>query len=179
MLLWDYQLSFRNLNEDPSVHGIIVQMPLDSEEEVSLELLTPTSKYWHFTVYLVRHVWGMSKPCQLKSLLNGNPQLAVYSLIKTFHRLTPTWSLMRCLPARYWETSKYIFRCAGAGGQNWMKLCCKIKFLNYKIWNLLRIQSAPQDVDGLCTTNEGRVATGECLYVVPRDNSIEAKMDNY
>ena len=43
---------------------------------------------------------------------------------------------------------------------------------------LLRIQSAPQDVDGLCTTNEGRVATGECLHVVPRDNSSEPKMYN-
>ena len=36
---------FRNLNEDPSVHGIIVQMPLDSEEQVSLKLFTPTSSY--------------------------------------------------------------------------------------------------------------------------------------
>ena len=25
---------FRDLNKDPSVHGIIVQMPLDSEQEV-------------------------------------------------------------------------------------------------------------------------------------------------
>ena len=33
-----WTLSFRNLNEDPSVHGIIVQMPLDSMEEVSKPL---------------------------------------------------------------------------------------------------------------------------------------------
>ena len=27
---------FRDLNNDPSVHGIIVQMPLDSEQEVEI-----------------------------------------------------------------------------------------------------------------------------------------------
>ena len=29
-----FQTFFRDLNKDPSVHGIIVQMPLDSEQEV-------------------------------------------------------------------------------------------------------------------------------------------------
>ena len=28
-------------------------------------------------------------------------------------------------------------------------------------------------MDGLCTTNEGRVATGECLHDTTRDNNVD------
>ena len=53
------------------------------------------------------------------------------------------------------------------------------RFLLFFVQPFPKTKLSPQDVDGLCTTNEGRVATGECLHLVPRDNSREPKMDNH
>ena len=42
--------------------------------------------------------------------------------------------------------------------------------LRFEMNNDQNLKTSPsQDVDGLCTTNEGRVATGEYMHAVPRD----------
>ena len=121
---------FRDLNRDPSVHGIIVQMPLDSEQEVQSLIAI----IYFLSSTLIRVLASKHK---VQNLIASAKKILLTDWFSFGHR--------RRVSQQGFEM-KFLF------------LFFSSSVISIKFNHLF------QDVDGLCTTNQGRVATGQKIY---------------